>query len=242
VWVDAVSYAAAAVIVVSLVASPPPAREKPATEPYLAALGAGARQLSRDRLLLGMLAMLFFANLVNQAATAVFVPLWVKEALGSPAALGTVLGAFALGAVLGNLVFTALAARLSHYVVFVLGLAISGAPRLFVLGLSHSLGLELAVTFVCGLAFAAVNPIWGAMLYQRVPADYQTRVFGLVATVAYAGFPVGGLLGGAAVTGLGLTPAILLGGAVYLAATLVPLLRHRGAPGPVEVKEGPAKS
>ena len=84
----------------------------------------------------------------------------------------------------------------------------------------------------------------GAMLYGRVPKDYQTRVFGLVATVAYAGFPLGGLLGGAAVTWFGLSTAILLGGGVYLAATLVPLLRYRrpAKPAPAQMAEGPAEA
>jgi predicted MFS family arabinose efflux permease len=245
IWVDTASYALAAISVATMVRPTlePPNQDQPA-EPYLAALGAGARQLARDWLLRSMLVMTFFANLVNQATTAVFVPLWVKEVLHSPAALGTVLGAFALGAVLGNLVFTALAVKLSHYLTFAIGLAISGAPRLLVLGLSHDLRLVLTVTFVCGFAVSAVNPILGAMLYQRVPAELQTRVFGLVAAVAYAGFPIGGVLGGWSVTWLGLSTAILLGGGVYLAATLVPLLRHRWRTAravPEEITEGPAK-
>lgn len=228
VWVDAGSYAASALVVATLVkpSLEPAQADKSGTEPYLAALRTGARLLSRDWLLLGMLVMVFFANVVNQATSAVFVPLWISEVLHSPAALGTVLGTFAAGAVLGNLVFTALAVRLSSYVMFAVGLAISGAPRLLVLGLSHDLVLVLAVSFVCGIAVAPVNPILGATLYERIPAEVQTRVFGLVAAIAYAGLPVGGLLGGWAVTSFGLSTSILLGGGVYLAATLVPLLRY----------------
>jgi MFS family permease len=224
IWVDAGSYGVATVILVLLVR--PQLPERPAAEPYLVALRGGARFLLSDRLLLGMLVMTFSANLVNQAHTSIFVPLWVKEVLRSPAALGTVLGAFALGAVIGNLVFTALAPKLPQYVTFTLALAISGAPRLFVLGLSQDVALVLAVTFVCGFAVAAVNPVFGAMLYERVPKELQTRVFGLVAAVSFAGFPVGGMLGGWAVNGWGLTTAILLGGGVYLIATVVPLARH----------------
>jgi MFS family permease len=248
VWVDSVSYAASALIFATLVtAGREPKQESKPAEPYLRALRAGARQLGSDRLLLSMLAMVFFANMVNQATTTVFIPLWVSDVLHSPAALGTILGAFAAGAVVGNLVFTALAVKLTRYVVFAVCLAISGAPRLFVLGSSHNLGVVLAVTFLCGLAMSAVNPILGATLYGRVPSDLQTRVFGLVAAVAYAGFPVGGLLAGWSVSGFGLTAPILVGGVVYLAATLLPLLRYRGmslVPAEVreeEMTEGPAK-
>lgn len=229
IWADAGSYVVSSLIVVLMVK--PPAElmpeAKPAPEPYLVALRGGARLVLRDRLLFGMLVMTFYANLVNQAHTALFVPLWVEEKLHSPAALGTVLGAFAAGAVLGNLVFIAIVPRLPQYLTFTVCLAISGAPRMFVLGLSDSLALVLAVTFVCGMAVAAVNPILGALLFERVPNDMQTRVFGLVATVSFSGYPVGGLLGGWAVSGLGLTTAVLLGGVVYVLATMLPLLRHR---------------
>ncbi|HET9142327.1 MFS transporter [Actinophytocola sp.] len=240
IWVDAASYVVCALIVLTLVH--PPAdlmpERKPAPEPYLVALRGGARHLARDRLLVGMLAMTFFANAVNQAHTALFVPLWVEQVLHSPAALGTVLGAFAAGAVAGNLVFIGLAPKLPPVLTFTICLAISGVPRLVVLGLSSDLALVLAVTFVCGFAVAAVNPILGVLLYDRVPVDMQTRVFGLVATVSFAGYPVGGLLGGWAVTGFGLTAAVLLGAGVYLVTTLVAVLRHRSlAVTPVEPAE-----
>jgi len=171
----------------------------------------------------------FFANIVNQAIGSVFVPLWVSDVLHSPAALGIVFGAVSAGAILGNLVFTALAVKLSRYVVFAAGMAISGAPRVLVLGLSDQLTVVLTVSFLCGVAASAVNPILGAQLYERVPDEFQTRVFGLVAAIAYAGFPIGGVLGGAAVAGIGLRPAILLAGGLYLVATLAPLLGYRAA-------------
>jgi MFS family permease len=227
IWIDALSFVVAGLVLVAWVKPPADFMPEPRPEPYLVALRGGARQMLRDRLLLGMLVMTFFANMVNQAHTALFVPLWVEQKLHSPAALGTVLGAFAAGAVLGNLVFIAIVPRLPQYATFTICLAISGAPRLFVLGLSNNLSLVLAVTLVSGFAVAAVNPILGAMLFERVPKEMQTRVFGLVATVSFSGYPVGAVLGGWAVTGFGLTTAILLGGVVYVIATMAPLLRHR---------------
>ncbi|HEU5473397.1 MAG TPA: MFS transporter [Actinophytocola sp.] len=227
VLVDAVSFALSAVLVAALTRPAlEPARE-PDAERYLPALLAGTRQLGRDGLLLIMVGTVFFANVVNQATGSLFIPLWVSEVLHSPAALGTVFGAVSAGAVLGNLVFTALAVKLSHYLVFAVGMAISGAPRVLVLGVSDSLTVVLTVSFLCGFAVAGVNPIFGAKLYERVPERFQTRVFGLVAAIAYAGFPIGGLLGGWAVAGLGLRTTILIAGGLYLVATIVPLVRYR---------------
>lgn len=230
IWVDAVSFAACAAIVAALVR--PPARPVPEmSEPYLVALREGARYLRRDRVLLGMLAMIFLANLFGQASTAVFVPIWVSDVVRSPAALGTVLGAFAAGAVLGSIVFTALAPAIPQRATFLIAFAIGGAPRLLVL-LTHNLPLVLAVTFCCGVAMASLNPILGALQYERIPAHLQTRVFGLATAICYAGLPVGGALGGLAVAGLGLDTAILLAGGLYLAVTVVPLFRLRPRVGP----------
>jgi MFS family permease len=228
--VDSASYLMAVLIVAALVRAPAELLPKvgPA-ESYLVALRGGARFLRRDGLLMLMLTMTFLANMVNQAHGSLFVPLWVERVLNSPAALGTVFGAFAAGAVVGNLAFIALAPRLPRFLTFAICMAISGVPRVLVLALSHDLVLVLVVTFVSGVAQAAINPILGVLLYERVPAELQTRVFGLVTTVAFTGFPLGGLLGGWAVAGLGLTPALLLAAGVCLAATLAPLVGARGA-------------
>ena len=229
IWTESGASLITAAMVITLVHPPAELLPKPEAkpEPYLVALRGGARQLLRDRLLLSMLLMAFFANAVNQAHTALFVPLWIEQKLHSPAALGTVFAAFSAGAVLGNLVFIAIVPRLPQYLTFTICLAISGAPRLFVLGLSDNLALVLGVTFMSGLAVSAVNPILGAVLFERVPNEMQTRVFGLVATVTYAGYPVGGVLGGWGVSAFGLTTSVLFGGVVYLLATMVPLARHR---------------
>jgi len=210
----------------------PPAElmpERGPAEPYLVAVRGGFQHLRRDRLLMVMLGMTFLTNAVNQALGALFIPLWVDQVLGSPAALGVVFGVSAAGAVIGNLIFIVLAPRLPRFVTFALCLAVSGVPRLLVLALSQDLILVLAVTFVSGVAVSAVNPILGVLLYERVPKELQTRVFGVVTTVTFTGFPIGGVLGGLAVTGFGLTGALLIGTGIYLAATVVPMFRARTA-------------
>ncbi len=240
IWVDAVSFLACAAIVAVLVRPPAGPDVAPVSEPYLQALRGGARYLRHDRVLLGLLMMVFFANVFAQASTAVFVPIWVSDVVGSPALLGTLLGAFAAGAVLGSILFTALAPALPQRATFVIALAAGGSPQLLVL-LSHNLPLVLAVTFCCGVAMASLNPILGALQYERIPTELQTRVFGLATAICYAGLPIGGALGGLAVAALGLDPAILLGGCLYLALTLVPLFRLRSRdPAPTGQLEQPS--
>jgi predicted MFS family arabinose efflux permease len=220
--VDAASFAVCATLVATLVR--PAAAPNPPEKRYLTALRDGARFLLGDHLLVVMMFMIFMVNVLTQSGTTVFIPLWISEVLRSPAALGVVLGAFAAGGVLGSVVFTVVAPRMPPYLTFAVGITVAGAPRLFVLG-SDSLALVLAVTFASGLGISAVNPIFGALLYERVPQELQTRVFGIAGAVCAAGLPIGATAAGGVVAGLGLHTAVLLGGVVYLAASVLPLRR-----------------
>lgn len=242
-WFDVVSYPIAVVILVLFVHPPEDrAPKRAAPERYLTSVAGGLRFLGRDRLLLVMVVMTFTANAANQANSALFVPLWVQETLGSPTLLGTVFGAFAAGAVVGNLVLIGLAPKLPKFVTFAVCLAFGGAPRLLTLAFSDEVALVLAVTFVSGFAMSGVNPILGVLLYERVPNELQTRVFGVVATVCFAGFPLGGVLGGWAVAWIGLTGALVAAAACYLLVTVVPLAGARRVAHTPPTTTGPAST
>lgn len=227
--VDAASFGFCALVVATLVPGRDPSGTEPAAgrEPYLVALRGGFRYLQGDRVLLTMLVVVFALNTFANAGTVIFVPVWVSDVLRSPEALGSVLGVFAGGALLGNLIFTMAAEKLPRYPAFLLGGLISGAPRLLVLAMSSNLALVLAVTFVSGVGIASVNPILGAALFERVPDTLQTRVIGLSTTVTFAGIPIGSLLGGWSVSRFGLHTAVLVAALSCLAITIVPLLGRR---------------
>jgi MFS family permease len=82
----------------------------------------------------------------------------------------------------------------------------------------------LAVAFAAGLGAGAINPILGAVQFERVPRALQARVLGAIGAVAFAGIPLGGLAAGAAVGAMGLPGALVLAGGLYLAATLMPFV------------------
>jgi len=199
----------------------------PAKEPYLVALRGGFRHVISDRITFGILAMLFGINLFNQASGAVLIPLWAAEVVQSPTAIGWILGALGLGAVIGNIIFTVLATRAPRYLTFTLGFLIGGPPRFLILGLSDELWLVLAVTFISGLALASVNPIISVLLFERTPPELHARVFGLNTAVAWSGIPFGGLLGGLAAQAFGLDASLVLTGLLYLAVALVPVVGYR---------------
>ncbi|MFL6164368.1 MAG: MFS transporter [Jatrophihabitantaceae bacterium] len=228
VWLDAASFLLCAVLVACAVSSPAPSADPGAgRERYLTALRSGFDYLRQDRVLVTMLVTVFALNALSYSATVVFLPVWARDVLHSPEALGLALGTFAAGALAGTLVFGVLAKRLPRYPTFLLGALLAGAPRLFTLGVSSNLPLVLVVSLVGGFGLAAVNPILGVAMYERIPDRLQARVIGLCTTIAFTGVPIGGLLGGWAVSVFGLRPTLLAAAALCLALNLAPLLGQR---------------
>jgi hypothetical protein len=223
--IDAGTFAASALLVAALVpkrAQPP--RYAGGAAPYLAALGEGFRYLRGDRLLLAVAAMILVTNFVDQAGGAVLWPVWAHQVAGSSLALGLLGGALGLGAVAGNALATWLGPRLPRRLTYAVGFLVGGAPRFLVLALATGLGPVLAVTFIGGLAVGGINPVVGAVEYERVPRHLQARVLGAVGASAWAGIPFGSLAGGVAVSAFGLRPALLAAAAVFGVTTLVPFV------------------
>ncbi|MFJ1540453.1 MFS transporter [Micromonospora chalcea] len=228
IWIDAATFAVCALLIGVLVRPPAPAQPAP-REPYLRALRGGFAYLRTDRTLMIMLIVVSVSNMFANASVAVWIPLWVSQVLGDPAGFGLLLGVFSGGALLGNVLFTMFGTRLPAGTTFALGLTLSGTPRLLALALSDDLVVVLVVTFLSGIGIAAVNPLLGASLYQRVPGELQTRVLGISGSVAFLGLPVGALLGGWSVALLDLTPALLVMSVVCLVLTVGPLLLTRAS-------------
>ena len=232
---DAVTFGVAAVLIAVFVsrrmvalttAVEPTLDEPPVRESYVSQLRAGFAFVRRDPLILGTMVMLFLTNLIDQAQGAVFVPVWARE-FGTPMVLGLVSGSFALGAVLGNIVYAATAPRLPRWAPFAIGFLIGGCPRFFALAFGAPLWSIVAISVTAGVALSAVNPILGAVYYERIPSTMQARVLGLSIALSWAGIPIGSLLGGWLVDGVGLRTALLIGGVGYLIATLMPFTsRH----------------
>ncbi|SCF15258.1 MFS transporter [Micromonospora mirobrigensis] len=191
---------------------------------YLAALGEGLRFLFRDPLVGSVTVLLLVTNLADAAYSSVLAPVWAREVAGSPAALGALSAAFAVGAVLGNVVFTALAPRVPRFATFAVGFLVGGAPRFLALALVDRLWAVYLISFVAGLGLAAINPILGAITYERIPEALRARVLGLGHAISWGGIPLGGLLAGYCADLASPAVAALVFGGAYLAVTVWPLL------------------
>lgn len=220
---DAATFAFAAVVVA--VSVPRLASEPPAEERYLRSMRLAAGFVLREPLLRGVLLMLLATNTFDAAYGSVLAPGWSRDVAGSAVALGIVSGAFGVGAVLGNIVFTAVAPKVPRFAAFAGGFLVAGSPRFLVPAVTDELWPVYAVAFVAGLSIAGVNPIIGALQYELVPAALRARVLGLTSALSWGGIPLGSLVGGWAVQSFGLRPGWFIFGALYLLATLAPFVQ-----------------
>jgi MFS family permease len=234
VLVDSITFAAAAVIGAvwvrgdtlgsSIAADPTAPSEASALRRYGQDLATGLRFIRGDRLLLGIMAMVAVTNLLDTGWSAVMLPVWVRDELGSPAALGILGGVMGFGSVVGNLIGAWLGPKLPRRALYGIGFLVGGSPRFVVLAVAATVSPVLAVFLVCEIFSGSLNSVIGATSYERIPEHLRARVLGVIRASAWVGIPFGALFGGLLVESVGLTVTLLMFGALYFVTTLAPFV------------------
>ncbi|MFD0784198.1 MFS transporter, partial [Micromonospora azadirachtae] len=145
---------------------------------YLADLGAGLRFVRRDPLLRAIVAMVLLTNLLDQAITAVLVPVWAAERFDDAAPVGLVFGALSAGAFVGSLLVSMHGGRLPRWRTYTVAFLLGAVPRIFVLALPVGLPVIAGVALVGGVLIGAINPLLSAAEFERIPAGLRARVLG----------------------------------------------------------------
>lgn len=184
---------------------------------YLARLKEGLAFLWREPVLRALSLMILVANMLSTGWAQVLLPVYTREVLGDPRALGLMLGLSGAGAIVGALVYGAVGARLSRWKTYACCFLIATVPPALVFAAGAPLPLLLCVQAVAGLASGALNPLIGVVEFERIPARLRVRVMGAGDAGAYAGMPVGGLLAGGLAGSIGLSATMLTFAGVYLA-------------------------
>ena len=190
----------------------------------MAQLREGWAFLRGDRLLLGIAVMVALTNLLDQAWVAVLMPVWAVDSGRGAAVLGLLFAIFGGAAALGALAAAVWAARLPRYATYLVAFLLVSSPRFLVLALGAPLWVVLGVFALGGFASGFINPILGAVEFERIPAPMLGRVSSLFSSMAWSLMPLGGLLGGILVDHVGITAALVGVGAAYLLVTLTPAL------------------
>lgn len=216
-----------------IIASSVPAREpapaRGAEQSYLTQLRAGARFLRGERLLRSIVGMVAVTNLLDAAYMSVLIPVWARDTGHGPEAIGLILGIMSGFSAAASLIAAAIAHRLPRRVVYVVSFIIGSVPRYAVLAFDAPVWVIIAVFATSGFASGFINPIIGAIQYERIPRELLGRVRTLGIAVAWSGIPFGGIVGGALVTLAGLSPALLTFGAIYLVTTTLPAFQKEWA-------------
>ena len=174
------------------------------------------------------------ANFFGIAPLSVLLPLLVRHVLHEgPLALGLVFAAGRAAGVTASLVVAHLGSPRHRVVVtwtaYTLGgvaiTAMAWAPNAWVLGVLSA--------FEVGFILYG-DVLWVAMVQAFVPKEILGRVSSLIYLFAFGLYPLGILVGGAAATGIGTRPTLIVSGAVSgglcLLVPLFPSARDLGRP------------
>jgi len=230
-WIDAASFAFSALVIGRLVpaiasaALPAPQPEAggdtKASSRFLAGLREGFTFIRSDPVLLWPILVVLVTNLLDAGNSEVMLPVFVKQTYNSAVWFGAMVAATGGAAFLGTVIVGAIGHRLPRQLTLGVCFTLGGAFRFFVtVGFASRPFVLVALFAVCGLFIGAINPIFDTVVYERVPAGLRARVFGVLTAGAMLGSPLGGLIAGAIVPGIGIMPSLLLFGAIYTLATV----------------------
>ncbi len=222
-WITAGTFIFAAVV---MAATAPRSTSEPTGEGYLAELKGALTFIASDKLLRTIYPMISATNLLDAALFSVLLPVWALETGHGPAAIGLLSAALSGMAIGSSLVAAAIGHRLPRRMTYLLGYLIVGLPRFAVLALDVPLPVVVGVFAVAGIGSGFLNPIIGAVIYERVPRSMVGRVTSMGTSLAWAGIPLGGIVGGGLISLIGLIPAMLVCGGAYFAVTLLPGLQR----------------
>ena len=186
---------------------------------YFDELRAGLRFIYTDKLMLAVVIMIMITNFLDAIYSGVVQPVFVKQVYGQALDLGLLIAANGAGAVIGALIYSGIGMRLPRHAVFVFGFVLTSV-RFFLFAMYPPLGIALVFVVIASLGAGPLNPIIGAVEFERVPKNMRGRVGGAIGAGAWSAMPVGMLIGGVLTEQLGVRPMLLGLGVTYLITTL----------------------
>jgi MFS family permease len=217
-WIDAGSFLVSAALIGAGVPRPAkrPARE--VRTRYLHELREGFRFLRRDHTLATLIGVVTLTNLLD-AVSLVLLPVYAVEVYGTALSLGLMWAAVGAGSIAGALAFAAWGDRVSRRAVYTWGF-ITVTVWYPVAAAFPPLAILIAAKVVAGIASGPINPVIDTVFFERVPDGMRGRVFGVTQAMAWVAMPLGVLVAGPLIEGLGLRTTLLVSFALYLAVTV----------------------
>jgi MFS family permease len=233
--VDTVSYLVSAFYLRSISPEEPPTEEAESGH-----VVAGVRFLWRNSSMRASLLATATINLFNFIFWALFILYVVRSLDVGPGTLGLVLGAGAVGGVIGSLITTRLGRRIGIGPTYLLGCILFPVPLVLVPLADGPKPLILAMLFLAefgsGLGVMILDISAGSIFAALVPHRLRSRVSGAYMVVNNGVRPVGSLIGGFLGTAIGLRPTLwiavigAIGGFLWLLPSPIPKMRELPEP------------
>jgi MFS family permease len=215
-WIDAVTFlVSAAAIAVGVPRQEERSAEGVEQRPsrLFAEIKEGFAFLMQRRSLFVLTVVITVTNMLDSIAT-VALPVMAKEVYGTAWSLGLLIGVTGAGSLLGAVAFSAVGERMSRRRVFSWGFV--GATAWYpVAALFPPLWPLLVVRGVSGFVTGPINPVIDTVFLERVPDGMRGRVFGVGNAAAWIAMPLGVLVAGPAIEGIGLQATLWVTGAIY---------------------------
>jgi MFS family permease len=219
---DALSFLGSAFFLSRIRPAEPPAAER-------ADVTGGLRFIAGSPVIRASLVAVAIINLFELMFLALFTLYAVRTLHIRPGMLGLVLGAGAVGCVLGSMLTKRLAARIGVGTAFLAGCLGFTVPLALVPLAPSSNGtlvlvMLFAAEFASGFGVMVLDICIGSIFATVIPDTLRSRVTGAFQAISYGTRPAGALIGGLLGTTLGLRPAlwIAVAGAVAGAMLVLP--------------------
>jgi len=207
-WVDAATFAVSAGAVAAAIPRIAPVR---AVNPgrWRDELLSGLRFIRRDRVLLAMAVVLATSNGLAGSMFAVVLPVYADEVFGSATQLGLMFAAASVGSLVGVMLYGSVGLRVPRRWLWLLGFGIAPIDW-WVLAFEPSLPVIVAALAVTGIVIGPINPLMVTIRHERSPAALRGRVFASYSAIAMAAQPLGMVVAGTMIDGVGFSPTVLL--------------------------------
>ena len=233
--VDAVSYLFSAFYLSSISPEEPPTEEAERGQ-----VVAGARYVMRTPAIRSALLATATINLFNFIFWALFILYAVRSLHVRAGTLGLVLGAGAVGGLIGSLITTRLGRTMGIGPTFLLGCIVFPTPLLLVPLAGGPKPLVLAMLFLAefgsGLGVMILDISAASIFESLIPHRLRSRVSGAYTLVNYGVRPVGSLIGGLLGSTIGLRPTLwiattgAIAGFFWLLPSPIPKMRELPEP------------
>lgn len=176
---------------------------------YLGDVKEGFVFLHHDRVMFWLVMSFAVGSLLAEPIYGVILPVYMQERYGDAVNLGLIFGALAVGSLIGNVIYAMLSHRITRRQMLLGGFLVRGLAFTVMIFVPPWWVIALAI-FIGAVALEPINPLSMTMMQERVPSGMRGRAFSAVAAIQACALPVGLVVYGSLLDGIGTSATLTL--------------------------------